>query len=169
MALRLTAMTTVLLLATGCASSMSKRTLSSLHRVEPDMADVHVDSGIEQALLGYRKFLEESPTSELTPVAMRRLADLQLAHAVHGRDPSNTGPGPGLLDDGPKRLFGHGLVGVVTHAPHRPPVVVVPHRAQKQEDGPVLLGTHGPEGVVGRHGPVHHGDGHRLTHRRPAE
>ena len=34
--------------------------------------------GLEQAMQGYRRFLDETPETELTPEAMRRLADLQI-------------------------------------------------------------------------------------------
>ena len=42
------------------------------------MTEVHVENGLEQAMQGYREFLQEAPVSALTPEAMRRLADLQL-------------------------------------------------------------------------------------------
>ena len=73
-----TVLACLLLTMTACAGSMGKRTLSSLNGVEPDLRDVQVDVGFEQALTGYRKFLAEAPASSLTPEAMRRLADLQL-------------------------------------------------------------------------------------------
>ena len=53
-------------------------TLASLRKVQPDTTDVRVDNGLEKAVDGYRQFLQETPASELTPEAMRRLADLQL-------------------------------------------------------------------------------------------
>ena len=72
---------TVLLLASAlvlaCANP-NRRTLADLHRVEPDVTEVHVQDGLDQAMLGYKKFLEGAPESALTPEAMRRLADLKL-------------------------------------------------------------------------------------------
>lgn len=69
-----------LALLTACAHTERERanTLASLHRVRPDTTDVRVDNGLEKAVEGYRQFLRETPASELTPEAMRRLADLQL-------------------------------------------------------------------------------------------
>ena len=73
---------TALLLVSGlvlaCAGNPDKRTLADLHRVEPDVTEVRVEDGLDQAILGYKKFLEEAPESALTPEAMRRLADLKL-------------------------------------------------------------------------------------------
>ena len=65
-------------LAAGCAASPEKRTLAELHAIDPDVAEVPVSEGLEQAMQGYRRFLDETPETELTPEAMRRLADLQI-------------------------------------------------------------------------------------------
>lgn len=75
-----------LTLLAACAHTERKGTLSSLHAVKPDTHDVHVDRGLEKAMESYRRFLQESPASALTPEAMRRLADLQLEkeYGVHG-------------------------------------------------------------------------------------
>jgi tetratricopeptide (TPR) repeat protein len=65
-------------LLAGCAGHPSGRTLADLHHVEPDLAEVQISDGLEAAMQGYRRFLEEAPESALTPEAMRRLADLKL-------------------------------------------------------------------------------------------
>jgi len=67
-----------LALLAACAHTERAHTLASLRKVQPDTTDVRVDSGLEKAVNGYRQFLAETPASELTPEAMRRLADLQL-------------------------------------------------------------------------------------------
>jgi len=67
---------TVLVLA--CAGSADRRTLAELHQMEPDMSEVVVDDSLDQAIRGYRSYIEEAPESALTPEAMRRLADLKL-------------------------------------------------------------------------------------------
>lgn len=61
----------------ACASP-DRYTLAELRVVAPDMAEVQVEKGLDQAMVGYRKFLEQAPESSLTPEAMRRLADLKL-------------------------------------------------------------------------------------------
>jgi len=65
-------------LCAACAGDPDRQTLARLHDVEPDMSEVQVEHGLDQAVAGYRKFLEEAPESSLTPEAMRRLADLQI-------------------------------------------------------------------------------------------
>ncbi|HYV18671.1 MAG TPA: tetratricopeptide repeat protein [Verrucomicrobiae bacterium] len=66
-------------LLAGCASTPKQGgTLAELHHVEPDLKDATVDQGLDQAMQAYRKFLEETPVSAMTPEAMRRLADLQV-------------------------------------------------------------------------------------------
>jgi TolA-binding protein len=65
-------------LAAACAGNPDRHTLAELRGVEPDVTEVQVENSLDQAMVGYRKFLEEAPKSSLTPEAMRRLADLKL-------------------------------------------------------------------------------------------
>ena len=76
---------TVLALAfmVGCAARPNKLggtagTLADLRNVRPDVQDVKIEQGLDQAMLQYRRFLEDAPVNAMTPEAMRRLADLQL-------------------------------------------------------------------------------------------
>src|SRR5262245_24609117 len=67
----------------GCAARVNKTvgttgTLAELRNVLPDVQEVKVEQGLEQAMQNYRRFLEETPETVMTPEAMRRLADLQL-------------------------------------------------------------------------------------------
>lgn len=67
----------------GCAARPIKPvgtggTLATLRNVRPDVQDVKVEQGLDQAMQHYRRFLEEAPETAMTPEAMRRLADLQL-------------------------------------------------------------------------------------------
>jgi len=62
----------------ACTGNPDHQTLAQLRDREPDLAEAQIDDGIDQAMAGYRKFLEEAPESALTPEAMRRLADLKL-------------------------------------------------------------------------------------------
>jgi tetratricopeptide (TPR) repeat protein len=65
----------------GCAVRAKKSTagtLADLHNVPPDVKDVTVENGLDQALEQYRKIVEETPKTAMTPEAMRRLADLQI-------------------------------------------------------------------------------------------
>ena len=65
-------------LLAGCAVRSGKGTLAELRSVHPDVQEAKVDQGLDQAMLGYRRFLEETPQAQMTPEAMRRLADLQI-------------------------------------------------------------------------------------------
>jgi len=64
-------------LVAACASP-DRYTLAELRGIEPDMTGVRIEKGLDQAMIGYRTFLERAPESSLTPEAMRRLADLKL-------------------------------------------------------------------------------------------
>jgi tetratricopeptide (TPR) repeat protein len=76
-------------LAVGCEkrpATTTSGTLAELRAVEPDVEEATVDRGLDQAMEGYRRFLEEAPETRLTPEAIRRLADLQLEKefGIHG-------------------------------------------------------------------------------------
>ena len=65
----------------GCAGHRGKETgatLAELRHVEPDLKEAEIQQGLDNALEGYRRFLEQTPETAMTPEAMRRLADLQL-------------------------------------------------------------------------------------------
>ena len=68
-------------LVVGCAARPDKATLATLaelRNVRPDVQEAKVEQGLDQAMQGYRRFLEETPETAMTPEAMRRLADLQI-------------------------------------------------------------------------------------------
>src|SRR6266478_5096212 len=67
----------------GCAARPIKPTgtagtLAELRNVRPDVQEVKVEQGLDQAMQQYRRFLQEAPETAMTPEAIRRLADLQL-------------------------------------------------------------------------------------------
>ncbi len=66
------------MLVAGCAEQPAKHTLAELRNVQPDVQEVQVEEGLDKAMAGYRRFLEETPETAMTPEAMRRLADLQI-------------------------------------------------------------------------------------------
>src|SRR5216117_1510080 len=68
-------------LVVGCAAHRDKApagTLADLRNVRPDVQEAKVEQGLDQAMQRYRRFLEETPETAMTPEAMRRLADLRL-------------------------------------------------------------------------------------------
>src|SRR6476661_10442957 len=65
----------------GCAAHHkppTQGTLADLQKVAPDVKDAETKESVDQAMEHYRKFLNESPETPMTPEAIRRLADLQL-------------------------------------------------------------------------------------------
>ncbi len=94
-----------LIFVIACAGNPDRQTLAQLREVEPDLAEVAIDDWIDQAMAGYRKFLEEAPKSSLTPEAMRRLADLKLEKeygilgiASHAEGVEASLPGPDRME-----------------------------------------------------------------------
>ena len=87
----------------ACVGDPDKRTLGSLRSVEPDVVEVQVENGLDQAMHGYRRFLEEAPVSSLTPEAMRRLADLKLEkeYGFLGGEEVLPAPERGVIDVAP--------------------------------------------------------------------
>ncbi|HZN02685.1 MAG TPA: tetratricopeptide repeat protein [Candidatus Polarisedimenticolia bacterium] len=65
-------------LVVGCATHKPAGTLAELRHVDPDLQDATVDEGLDQAVQAYRRYLEETPVTAMTPEAIRRLADLQV-------------------------------------------------------------------------------------------
>jgi tetratricopeptide (TPR) repeat protein len=63
-------------------------TLADLHKVAPDVKEAETKESVDQAMQQYRKFLEESPETPMTPEAIRRLADLELEkqYGIHAGD-----------------------------------------------------------------------------------
>ena len=62
----------------SCATTSQQGTLAELANVEADLDEVYVVDGLERAAESYRRYLEETSESTLTPEAMRRFADLQI-------------------------------------------------------------------------------------------
>jgi cellulose synthase operon protein C len=74
-------MVLALVFTAGCAKRIKQKpvgTLAELHNVKPDVQEVKVEEGLDQAMEHYRRFLKETPESTMSPEAMRRLADLEI-------------------------------------------------------------------------------------------
>jgi tetratricopeptide (TPR) repeat protein len=96
-------------LLVGCAAHhpapQAKGTLADLHKVAPDVKEVKVEQGLDQAMQSYRQFLEKTPETAMTPEAMRRLADLQIEeqYGIHAGDKPKqmAAPEPGKAPSNP--------------------------------------------------------------------
>lgn len=62
----------------GCASMNTEGTLASLEKVDIEIEEEVIVGSLEKALESYQRYLEETPETELTPEAIRRLADLKI-------------------------------------------------------------------------------------------
>ena len=62
----------------ACAPNPDKRTLAQLRNEQAEIKDVQVEDGLDKAMDSYRKYLEQTPKTAMTPEAMRRLADLKV-------------------------------------------------------------------------------------------
>lgn len=69
----------VAVLLSACGTTVSERgTLAELRHVEMQLEDRTVNNGLDKAMDSYREFLKHTPESEMTPEAIRRIADLSL-------------------------------------------------------------------------------------------
>ena len=62
----------------ACATTSEDGTLAELEQVPADIDEVYLEDSLELAAQSYRRYLEETSESALTPEAMRRMADLQI-------------------------------------------------------------------------------------------
>ena len=63
---------------TACQSGGGRETIAQLRNMQIEIREEAIEGGLEKAMESYRRFLEETPESALTPEAMRRLADLKV-------------------------------------------------------------------------------------------
>lgn len=69
----------VAVLLSACGTTVSERgTLAELRHVEMKLEDRTVNNGLDKAMDSYREFLKHTPESEMTPEAIRRIADLSI-------------------------------------------------------------------------------------------
>ena len=67
----------ILLLLNACAIN-ENGTIADLSNVDVEIEDTRIEGGLEKAMKGYQRFLQETPESAMTPDAIRRLADLNV-------------------------------------------------------------------------------------------
>jgi tetratricopeptide (TPR) repeat protein len=82
---QLALMTTSLLLV-SCVTTNKEGTLGSLGDVKFELKQEKVDGGLEKAMASYEEFLKETPETEMTPEALRRLADLKIQKEYEAED-----------------------------------------------------------------------------------
>ena len=143
----------------GCATASKKGTLAELRQVEPEVDEVYLEDSLEMAAQSYRRYLEETPRSEMTPEAMRRLADLQIEKEF------------GIIGDGSLVEMASPETAVWADSPAA--ASALPNRAQTESDeeferrasGPVQLEPGSPAVDVA---PPEHGGQAELAGPRDA-
>jgi len=66
------------MMLTSCQTISDKETIAKLRRMQIEIKEEKIEGGIEKAMQGYQRFLQETPESDLKPEAIRRLADLKI-------------------------------------------------------------------------------------------
>jgi len=123
------------LMLAACASvgDRNRNTIATLRKAHIEIKEEKVEGGLEKAMLGYQRFLEDTPDSALTPEAIRRLADLKIEKeygtlttgaGTVGRTPALPAPEPATR---PK-------VVPVTSAPPEQAVAHLPVHDESEED-----------------------------------
>jgi hypothetical protein len=145
-----------------CRASRQAATLAELRNVSPDVQEVKVEQGLDQAMEGYRRFLEETPETAMTPEAMRRLADLQIEKqfGIHRRQAAGNGAGARS-----------GIAGAQADTPNPAAAVLAPPRGidedfgsarpRRRDSGSSNAGLAGGRGA--RRGPLRSRRSHSMT------
>jgi cellulose synthase operon protein C len=80
----------------ACQSMSNRDTIARLRHMQIDIKEEKLEGGLEKAMQGYQRFLENTPESALTPEAIRRLADLKIENEygslTHGGEPQGQAP-----------------------------------------------------------------------------
>jgi len=66
------------LLLLGCSSLDGGKTIAGLQAVKIDISEAPIEGGLEKAMAGYQRFLQETPDTPMAAEAIRRLADLKV-------------------------------------------------------------------------------------------
>ena len=93
--LRLTLIAGLLLFVSACATNNNTSgTIASLENVTFEVVDEKVDNSLEKAMASYEEFLKNTPETEMTPEALRRLADLKIQReqSLIEEEPETTSP-----------------------------------------------------------------------------
>jgi cellulose synthase operon protein C len=122
------------LLLSACQSTGGKDTIAKLRNMQIEIKEEKIEGGLEKAMEGYQRFLEEKPDSAMAPEAIRRLADLKVERE-YGRLSGDTAhpavPGEPRSSKSPDSGQGG------AHGPR--PALAPPHSLTPGADGAVAL------------------------------
>jgi len=68
----------LILMLVACAATKNEGTLASLNDVKFEVKEEKVSDSLDKAMASYEDFLKNTPETEMTPEALRRLADLKI-------------------------------------------------------------------------------------------
>ncbi|HHJ35196.1 MAG TPA: tetratricopeptide repeat protein [Gammaproteobacteria bacterium] len=74
------------LMLVSCATTKTEGTLASLNDVRFEVKEEKVSDSLDKAMASYEAFLKETPETEMTPEALRRLADLKIQKEYESED-----------------------------------------------------------------------------------
>ena len=87
---------TVPFMLTACSTVNSRDTIATLRNQSVEIKEEQIEGGLEKAMLSYQRFLEDTSDSDLTPEALRRLADLKIEKEygtlTEGAEPAGRAP-----------------------------------------------------------------------------
>ena len=99
----------------ACQSGGGRETIAQLRDQRIEIKEEAIEGGLEKAMEGYQRFLDETPESALTPAAIRRLADLKVereyGYVVASSAPAGQGSTSALAAKTPPPLQGEGRGG----------------------------------------------------------
>ena len=75
---------------TGCATYNTEGTLGSLKNVDIEIKEEVIVGSLDKALESYKRYLEETPETVMTPEAIRRLADLKIEKEYSAAETSSS-------------------------------------------------------------------------------
>ncbi len=83
----------------SCATTNNEGTLGSLNDIKFEVKPEKVDGSLEKAMASYEEFLKQTPETEMTPEALRRLADLKIQKEYEAEDDAQIQQSSNIVGD----------------------------------------------------------------------
>jgi len=101
--IRILLLTAPLMLA-ACSTVSNRDTIATLRDQSVAIREERIEGGLEKAMWGYQRFLEDTPDSDLRPEALRRLADLKIEKEYGALTEGTVPHGSGYVPYVPQRV-----------------------------------------------------------------
>lgn len=122
----------LMMLLVSCASDSNKDSIGKLRDVKIDLSDTKIEGGFEKAMQSYQKFLEQTPESQMTPEAIRRLADLKIQKEYGTLEGATSNEKKAMLEEA-KKIERPATFDV-------PKIAVTPEAGSLAAASPIILG-----------------------------